>query len=94
MLEGSIEQCLDVYLTFFSCGVMENLDTSARSEFAVEGAALDFCAVIEIEFFRNLLNGSIQKHIAFVKYDYRVNDIFKVAYLMGRYEDDRILAGV
>ena len=77
-----IEEGLDVHAAFLPVA-RKHLDEAARKLLAVEGFRMEGGSVIEIEFFGNLLDARVQKHILLVQNYNRVDDVLKVSDLMG-----------
>ena len=94
MLEDGVEKRFDVHLALLLSLVQIYLYVSARNHLAVESVFDFFSSVIEVKLFRDFRYRCIHKHVLLVKDDDRVDDVLKVAYLVGRDKDYRVLSCV
>ena len=77
-----VKEGLDVHAAFLTVA-RQNLNKAARKLLAVKGFRMKCGPVVEEEFLGNLLNACVQQDILFVQNDDRVDDVFKIPYLMG-----------
>ena len=89
-----VEQSLDVDLAFLSRSIQKDLDAASGDQFAVQRLRVLRIRVVKEKLFRNFIEGGIEKDILPVKYDYGVDDVLEVPYLMGGNEQSRVFGSI
>ena len=89
-----IEEGLHVDLAFLARGVGIHLDAAAGGLLEVQGAGLDFGAVVEVQLLGDLLHRRVHEHRLVVQDDDRVDDVLQVAHLVRGDDEGGVLGRV